>query len=796
MSLSLYMLSLTVMFQLLTSHPKTHKCLHDKIDFTIHQQYVKYKNDPFNKTSNNHRNLLQDPQTYQPIRIRPYYDPLSINESILTINQISYIKSLMSASIHHLQSFIKVVPIDGPLFVDRCPESSAKTAIHKEFVFPSCSETKLSILSPKSCGQAMIPEEHLAESWSSNIVGFSKLFAPGGTGIKNTDLIIYVTYSNEYCSNQTLAYALPCSVDQIGRPIAGSINFCSSVLSDENYWKFDVMVTLHELTHILIFTPTLWDKFYDVNRRTIIPYEQVVLNHNNASWIVTPNVQQIAREHYNCNTLPGVPLENWGLEGTINSHWEAKYMQYEYMNGMILAAQLYVSKFTLGFMHDSGWYDIDYNYAEKFTWGHNEGCDFFIQRCIDNNTKTSNYPQYFCESNLDNGCSFDYASIAHCLLYNYSIEGIPNEFKYYTDSDLGGTEMHDYCGLRNPWDYEYNNNYTDFEPICWDERGNTLHPVLYSSSYFGIDSRCVDTINVNDTKSGYCFKHQCIDYNDINKSYAAVNIQLNTSDIITCYRNQSLMDIYVSYSSLKSIKCPNIDAVCGESWKPFECYWGYYNDELEECICSVGFIGNKCDIPDINYIVTEAEIMETRSPTRAISNRFCVFWAPYNHFTFQGEYEYDRIYEGYPSYIHYVNVNVSTYLYFSRADSRWQLTKEKNSWDHSNYDYIGYCEQYGIEGKANIETCANWYFFDGMGFVKERIVYDGNCSKWINPYLLTLVPSLSRTEMPSVYPTLYPVLQTENTVVSVSEVTVNIANIENVFITKFMFILLMCMILF
>lgn len=45
-----------------------------------------------------------------------------------------------------------------------------------------------------------------------------------------------------------------------------------------------------------------------------------------------PGLLAYAREFYKCDSLEGVPLENGGTPGSVNSHWEKLFMPNEYMN--------------------------------------------------------------------------------------------------------------------------------------------------------------------------------------------------------------------------------------------------------------------------------------------------------------------------------------------------------------------------------------------------------------------------------------------------------------------------------
>ena len=239
MSTFLYLLA--SLFTAGLCHKGSHDCIHNEIsrDHGIHQQHVKYKYDPLGKDQNNHqRDLLQDDDiTYEPIRIRPYYNPDYINNSTLTNDQVAYIKSLTSAAIHQLESFISVQPVDGPLFLDRCPPYFYYQP-GAEFVYPVCHNGRYEDYEPRTCGLTTIPDDHFSDAWAYNTsTGESKLYKQGGNGIADTDLIVYVTFSDTSCGERTLAYASPCDLDQYGRPVAGAINFCPRAIGDDPYWK-------------------------------------------------------------------------------------------------------------------------------------------------------------------------------------------------------------------------------------------------------------------------------------------------------------------------------------------------------------------------------------------------------------------------------------------------------------------------------------------------------------------------------------------------------------------------------
>ena len=70
--------------------------------------------------------------------------------------------------------------------------------------------------------------------------------------------------------------------------------------------------------------------------------------------LITPRVVEKAREHFNCNTLDGVELENQGSSGTAGSHWEKRLFDNEYMTGSSSYEPI-ISTMSLAYLEDSGW---------------------------------------------------------------------------------------------------------------------------------------------------------------------------------------------------------------------------------------------------------------------------------------------------------------------------------------------------------------------------------------------------------------------------------------------------------
>lgn len=98
--------------------------------------------------------------------------------------------------------------------------------------------------------------------------------------------------------------------------------------------------------HIMAFSPVLWDRFLDHDGYTR-GLENVIRDFKDDQGVeykglVTPNLVNIAKEFLNCTTADHIPLENDGLSGSRNSHFE----RYFFFNEMMTASDFFHLKFS------------------------------------------------------------------------------------------------------------------------------------------------------------------------------------------------------------------------------------------------------------------------------------------------------------------------------------------------------------------------------------------------------------------------------------------------------------------
>jgi leishmanolysin-like peptidase len=227
-----------------------------------------------------------------------------------------------------------------------------------------------------------------------------------GAGVSDADYIIYITSVTTNCGGSTLAFANFCEMeDDFDRPIAGYINYCPNSITSDRSDDFIFDVTKHEFLHAMGFSASGYRWFRDENGDPRSPRDefgfllQNVASNNTVktvtytdwetrngfvnktvSLIVTPKVVEEGRRHFNCSTLEGVQLEDQGGAGTGSSHWEKRIVESEGMTGVISTHPKF-SRLTYALLEDSGWYKMNYSFAEQLVWGRGDGCGYVTGSC-------------------------------------------------------------------------------------------------------------------------------------------------------------------------------------------------------------------------------------------------------------------------------------------------------------------------------------------------------------------------------------------------------------------------------
>lgn len=342
-----------------------------------------------------------------------------------------------------------IVDVDGNSYT--CAKEDVLTLAKKEFIISvllkSIREYFESILSvQRVIGNLIIGGLYCSSdaSWACCSNSIPQSFRT--EGIANADYVLHVTARPT--TGITLAWALPCNIDQYGRPVSGQANFGPARLDPSTPVSRDEQIGtgIHEMTHALVFSKSRFYDFRQPLNGEFWGYSNVVSQKRGRggitiSKIVTPNVVKQIKQHYNCFNWvdAGVELEN-GDKGSsdFSSHWDKRMVMNEYMSATSSYDPVY-SALTLALFEDSGWYQVSYKRAQILPWGYMEGCGMAQSLCSEWNDR------YTCKETTQQACTSDYNSKGYCNVATYT-SSIPSGFQYFQDPNFGGRDTYaDYC---------------------------------------------------------------------------------------------------------------------------------------------------------------------------------------------------------------------------------------------------------------------------------------------------------------------------------------------------------------
>jgi len=141
----------------------------------------------------------------------------------------------------------------------------------------------------------------------------------------------------------------------------------------------------------------LYKYFIDDTGKTLTGHvKSVSLGGTTHTVVDIPSLTQKLRDFHGCATLPGAIMESGD-----DSHWDKKLYLYETMqSGSITGKRM--SPFSLGLLEASGWYEVDYDYAEPYFYGQGQGCNF-----VNSGSCSSSRAEFdeFCVGG-NRGCNF------------------------------------------------------------------------------------------------------------------------------------------------------------------------------------------------------------------------------------------------------------------------------------------------------------------------------------------------------------------------------------------------------
>ena len=243
-----------------------------------------------------------------------------------------------------------------------------------------------------------------------------------------------------------------------GQPFLGVVKINKDTdYSKDNSDVYFESILVHEFTHILGFSK----HFFETYSHNI--FWKLDENNINRTYLNGTKLIEVAKKYYDCEDIQGVELENQGGSGTAGSHWEARILLGEYMNGYAYTEEQVISEFTLAVLEDSGYYKANYYTGGLMRYGKHKGCKFLTDRCVDSNHKINpEFENEFYDTisdghSIESSCSSGRQSRTYNAWWlNYPV---PKIYQYFENENITGYEPADYCPVPIKFDEEEKKSY-------------------------------------------------------------------------------------------------------------------------------------------------------------------------------------------------------------------------------------------------------------------------------------------------------------------------------------------------
>ena len=352
--------------------------------------------------------------------------------------------------------------------------------------------------------------------------------------LMKNDLIIFPMF--ESLGEGTFASAVPCLFGEDYHPYGGVLYINSNMdFSKPNFGLYLKNLFFHEITHILAFHPSIYEKLHLSKKEGSVTY------------ITSKNAIAQAKKHFNCSTLTQIALENQDGENNMGFHWESRYMLGDYMTSSNFP-DVAISNITLALFEDTGFYRVNYFSGGLFKFGKNKGCKFFNKKCIENQKATF---EEFCDVEEETKCSSSRTLKSSCYLVYY-LTSIPSRYRYFTDTTKGGFRPADYCPV--PYEIDSTNSYyLKHCQIGTSELSKDYGETLGKNSFCFMSSLLPNTSNISTSQIPLYYEIEC---NVNNKNIIVKICSIN----ITCPTDGGNISNILNYKG--TIECPKYSDIC------------------------------------------------------------------------------------------------------------------------------------------------------------------------------------------------------------------------------------------
>ena len=357
----------------------------------------------------------------------------------------------------------------------------------------------------------------------------------------NYDYILFAKF-NEFNDYSITAAANPFYLAQeTNRPLIGIIQITPYLEDKYHLEEYLKEVFLHELFHAFGFLNEAFQYFPGGREASV--FTEIGVAGIERTYVKTPKVLDFAKKYFGCESIKGVELENQGLGGSKNNHWDSRILLGELMTSEQYEDEAALSEFTLAFLEDSGWYQVNYYTGGLMRFGKNRGCDFLNEYCIKGNV--TDFPNEFYDYNVTSlghpSCTSGRLSRAYFNLIRYDL---PNNDSYHNllpkidDKYIGGfIPSADYCPV-------------SYKSVDEGENGFLVGNCKYGTGDYGSEIKYINT-TTNIYYKGYPNGYL---YDDFGEAYSN-NSFCMMNDLVPYYISSDISNVYNIYGTVYHPMC-------------------------------------------------------------------------------------------------------------------------------------------------------------------------------------------------------------------------------------------------
>ena len=354
------------------------------------------------------------------------------------------------------------------------------------------------------------------------------------------DLLLFIALNGH--SNSPKFSSRVCVRAANGRPIVGLLYGNPAFLVPNHNNTVDLIKSsMAYLSRMFAFSLENFNFFPGGSAAVYVSSTRNTINGEiTANKVIIPSVVSFAQSYFNCTTMDGIFLEDFGATASADIFWESTMLGFEYLTATP-AYDAPISMFSLLVLQASNWYSVNLLMAEYLEFGRNGGCQF-----LDLLSCGGSSPE-FCSVEGLNTCS---------------------RFKNYrticTLSEYGNG-----CKLNLP-----SQNSRCAVPV------RSFHRI-YDDETPGATSKC-QSLTIGSLQSSACLSTMCNLNGTVATNFSSVESLCNTT-------SQA-----IQISSNMQLNCPSFHSICLQSGCASQCYGNGNCRENNTCSCNYFYTGDNC----------------------------------------------------------------------------------------------------------------------------------------------------------------------------------------------------------